>query len=151
MDIYRTTAIQPNKEDLGHGDKLLPLATYHCVIPTAQFPTLPPHWHSEFEINYIREGSAEFICGEDKFTSAKGDIIITQPNVMHSIYPCARTSHVYDTLVFSSEIFGSSESDSYMIECIRPLTDGSMRITTHITPKHHYYAELAVTAENIFT
>ena len=50
-----------------------------------------------------------------------------------------------------SEIFGSSQSDRYINECIRPLTDGSMRISAHITPEHYYYAELAVAAENIFS
>ena len=109
------------------------------------------HWHSEFEINFIREGAAEFICGTDKFTSSKGDIIITQPNELHSIYPCEYTRQIYDTLVFSSDIFGISDSDRYFNECIRPLINGSMRITAHITPKHHYYSELAMTAENIFS
>lgn len=139
-----------SKENRIHSSGIKPFSYYKCVIPD-HFYCVPMHWHSEFEINFIREGSAEFICGEDKFTSAKGDIIITLPNVLHSIYPCEHTSQVYDTLVFSSEIFGSSGADRYINECIRPLTDGSMRITTHITPKHHYYAELTVTAENIFS
>ena len=133
-----------SKENRIHSSGIKPFSYYKCVIPD-YFYCVPMHWHSEFEINFIREG------GEDKFTSAKGDIIITQPNVLHSIYPCEHTSQVYDTLVFSSEIFGISDSDRYINECIRPLTDGRMRITTHITPKHHYYAELAVIAENIFS
>lgn len=139
-----------SKEKRIHSSGIKPFSYYKCVIPD-HFYCVPMHWHSEFEINFIREGSAEFICGDEKFTSAKGDIIITQPNVLHSIYPCANTDQVYDTLVFSSEIFGSSQSDRYINECIRPLTDGSMRISAHITPEHHYYAELAVTAENIFS
>lgn len=139
-----------SKEKRIHSSGIKPFSYYKCVIPD-HFYCVPMHWHSEFEINFIHEGSAEFICGDEKFTSAKGDIIITQPNVLHSIYPCANTNQVYDALVFSSEIFGSSQSDRYINECIRPLTDGSMRISAHITPEHHYYAELAVAAENIFS
>lgn len=139
-----------SKEKRIHSSDVKPFSYYKCVIPD-HFYCVPMHWHSEFEISFIREGAAEFICGDEKFTSAKGDIIITQPNVLHSIYPCTDISQVYDTLVFSSEIFGSSESDRFIKECIKPLIDSSMRIATHITAEHHYYSELAVTAENIFS
>lgn len=139
-----------SKENRIHSSGVKPFSYYECDIPD-RFYCVPMHWHSEFELNFIREGSAEFICGEEKFTSAAGDIIITLPNVLHSIYPCANTRQVYDTLVFSSEIFGSSDSDRYINECIKPLINGSMRIKTHITPKHHYYPELAMSAENIFS
>lgn len=141
----------PNsKENRIHSSGVKPYSCYECVIPD-YFYCVPMHWHSEFEISFVREGSAEFICGEEKFTTASGDIIITQPNVLHSIYPCADTSQVYDTLVFSPEIFGSSDSDRYINECIKPLVDGRMKLVTHITPKHHYYTELAMSAENIFS
>ncbi|MGN0636984.1 MAG: helix-turn-helix domain-containing protein [Huintestinicola sp.] len=139
-----------SKENRIHSSEVKPFSYYKCVIPD-HFNCVPMHWHSEFEINFIREGSAEFICGEEKFTSACGDIIITQPNVLHSIYPCANARQVYDTLVFSHEIFGGTDSDRYICECIRPLINGSMRVPTHITPKHHYYRELAMAAENIFS
>lgn len=139
-----------SRENRIHSSDIKPFSYYKCVIPD-HFNCVPMHWHSEFEINYVREGSAEFICGEEKFTSSKGDIIITQPNVMHSIYPCADTSQVYDTLVFSKDIFGSSERDRYVSQCIRPLENGSMRIPMHITPAHHYYSELEMITENIFS
>lgn len=138
-----------SKEKRIHSCDIKPFSYYKCIIPD-HFNCVPMHWHNEFEINYIREGSAEFICGEEKFTSSKGDIIITQPNVLHSIYPGVNAGQVYDTLVFSHEIFGSSNSDRYISECIRPLINGSMKIRTHITPEHHYYPELEIIAENIF-
>lgn len=108
------------------------------------------HWHSEFEINFVREGFAEFNCGDEKFVSSAGDIIVIQPNVMHSVYPCPDAHQVYDTLVFSHEIFGRSETDRYINECIKPLMNGSMRIPMHITAAHHYYHELEMMMENIF-
>lgn len=149
MKVFTMNDIS-SKEKRIHSSEVKPFSCYKCVIPD-HFNCVPMHWHSEFEINFIREGSAEFICGEEKFTSAKGDIIITQPNVLHSIYPCANTRQVYDTLVFSPGIFGGADSDRYICECIRPLINGSMKLMTHITPKHHYYTELAMAAENIFS
>lgn len=139
-----------SKENRVHSSGEKPYSYYECSIPDG-FACVPMHWHSEFELNYIREGSAEFICGEEKFNSSKGDIVITQPNILHSIYPHENTRQVYDTLVFSSELFGGSEQDRYFSECIRPLINGSMRLPVRITSGHHYYAELSLLAENIFS
>ena len=139
-----------SKENRVHSSGEKPYSYYECSIPDG-FACVPMHWHSEFELNYIREGSAEFICGEEKFNSSKGDIVITQPNILHSIYPHENTRQVYDTLVFSSELFGGSEQDRYFAECIRPMINGSMRLPIRITSGHHYYAELSLLAENIFS
>lgn len=139
-----------SRENRIHSSEIKPYSYYKCSVPD-YFNCVPMHWHSEFEISFIREGSAEFICGEEKFISAAGDIIITQPNILHSIYPCADTRQVYDTLVFSPELFGGTDPDRYIGECIKPLINGSMRVQTHITPKHHYYSELETITENIFS
>lgn len=61
-----------SKEKRIHSSGIKPFSYYKCVIPD-HFYCVPMHWHSEFEINFIREGSAEFICGDEKFTSAKSD------------------------------------------------------------------------------
>lgn len=138
------------KENRIHSNEIKPYSYYHCIIPQL-FSCVPMHWHDEFEISFIREGAAEFICGEEKFTSSSGDIIITQPNVLHSIYPLNGTKQIYDTIVFSKEMFGNSQSDRFILECITPLESGEMKIICHITPKHHYYSQLALMTENIFS
>lgn len=139
-----------SRENRIHSSAVKPYSYYECVIPD-RFGCVPMHWHSEFELSYVREGSAEFICGEEKFTSNKGDIIITQPNVLHSIYPSGNKRQMYDTIVFSQEMFGAAEQDRFFSECIRPIIDGRMKLQAHITPDHHYYAELSTAAENIFS
>lgn len=137
-----------SKENRIHSSAEKPFSFYECIIPDL-FPYVPMHWHDEFEINYIIDGSAEFICGDEKFISRKGDIIITQPNVIHSIYTNSR--QVYDTLVFSASIFGESKTDRYIKKCILPLIDGSMRLKSHINPQHCYYSEIRIITENIFS
>lgn len=139
-----------SKENRVHTFDTKPFSCYECVIPD-YFNCVPMHWHSEFEINFILEGSAEFICGDEKFISNKGDIIITQPNVMHSIYAHDGMRQVYSTLVFSSTVFGNTDLDRYMAECITPLISGNIHIQTHITPQHHYYYTLRTSIENIFS
>lgn len=137
------------RENRIHSSQIKPYSYYQCIIPD-QFAYAPMHWHSEFEINFVRTGSAEFTCGEQKFRSADGDIIVIPPNVMHSVYPCPKMHQIYDTLVFSPELFGSSESDRCIQECVKPLTTGSMQIQMHITPKHHYYTVMESIVETVF-
>jgi AraC-like DNA-binding protein len=139
-----------SRETRVHSFDTKPFSYYECIIPD-HFNSVPMHWHSEFEINYIRKGSSEFICADERFTAHAGDIIVTQPNVLHSIYPYKDSRQIYDTLVFSSDIFGNSDSDRYINECIKPLVNGSMKICIHITENHCYYFELRKITENIFS
>lgn len=138
------------RENRIHASGIKPFSYYACVIPD-YFSCVPMHWHSEFELNYIREGAAAFICGEERFISGPGDIILTQPNVLHSIYPCPGTRQVYDTLVFSPVLFGGSEPDRYSSGCIQPLVTGRVRIQPRITPGHPYYAWIRSEVERIFS
>ncbi len=142
--------ITGSMENRVHTTRKKPYSLYSCAVPD-YFNSVPMHWHGEFELNFIREGSAEFICGDERFISREGDIIITCPNVLHSIYPCKGVRQIYDTLVFGRELLGGSGTDRYTEECIDPLVSGSMKIPVRITKEHHYYAELEITAENIFS
>lgn len=150
MDIYRTTAIQPNKEELGHGDKLLPLATYHCVIPTAQFPTLPPHWHSEFEITLITEGSANYKFGTEDYITAQGDIILIAPNTLHSIVPVNGAVQISDTIVFHLDLLGFSNPDRCTIKYLQPLFSGEYGIVNHLSPECRGYDEIRKSFDELF-
>ncbi|MGN0607257.1 MAG: helix-turn-helix domain-containing protein [Oscillospiraceae bacterium] len=139
-----------SKENRIHSSAEKPYSFYECIIPDL-FAYVPMHWHEEFEISYIIDGSADFICGDKKFISHKGDIIITQPDVAHSIYPHMNSRQIYDTLVFSSELFGKSDSDRYIQNCIFPIVNGNLRLQSHITPEHCYYDELHTIIRNIFS
>lgn len=137
------------EEKKKHSSQLVPFSYYECLIPD-YFTSVPLHWHSEFEINYILSGCAEFICGDQRFLSAEGDIIIIPPNRLHAIYPHENDRQLYDTIVFNAEILGISENSRCVAECIRPLTDGTAEIRIHITKQHACYSGLKAAAETVF-
>ncbi len=139
-----------SEEKRKHSSRLVPYSYYKCLIPDF-FANVPMHWHGEFEMNYVLQGQAEFICGDERFISEQGDIIIIPPNMLHSISPCADVSQFYDTIVFSADMLGAKDNDRSSAECIRPLINGSAGINVRITRSHDYYGELATTAENIFS
>ena len=43
------------RENRVHSSKVKPFSYYQCLIPD-EFAYAPMHWHSEFEINFVREG-----------------------------------------------------------------------------------------------
>ena len=53
-----------SKENRIHSSDIKPFSYYKCSIPD-YFNCVPMHWHSEFELSFVREGSAQFICGEE--------------------------------------------------------------------------------------
>ncbi len=142
VDLWRTTAIQPNQEELGHGDKLFPLATYHCVIPTAQFPSVPPHWHAEFEISLITEGRANYKFGTEDYITSPDDIIIITPNTLHSIVPINGEVQVSYTIVFHLNLAGLSNPDRCTIKYLQPLFSGEYGVVNHISPDRPGYSEI---------
>ena len=73
------------RENRVHSSKVKPFSYYQCMIPD-EFAYAPMHWHSEFEINFVREGFAEFNCGDEKFVSSAGDIIVIQPSGMRDCF-----------------------------------------------------------------
>lgn len=138
-----------SEEKRQHSSQLVPFSYYKCLIPD-YFSSVPLHWHGEFEINFIISGCAEFICGDKKFISSEGDIIIIPSNLLHAIYPHGDFKQRYDTLVFSPEMLGASENDRCAAECIKPLF-GGLEMNIQITREHIYYSELKTTVQNIFS
>ncbi|HCY35304.1 MAG TPA: AraC family transcriptional regulator, partial [Ruminococcus sp.] len=41
------------RENRIHSSQIKPYSYYQCIIPD-QFAYAPMHWHSEFEINFVR-------------------------------------------------------------------------------------------------
>ena len=87
------------KEKCQHGSIQVPYSYYDCGIPD-YFTSVPLHWHSEMELNYIKSGNG-FFKYEDQTISAKpGDIVLIQPNVLHAIMSDEHSSFFMIPLFF---------------------------------------------------
>lgn len=150
MSTCSATGIQLNQEESGHGDKMLPLATYHCIIPTAQLPNVPPHWHPEFEISLITDGSANYKFGTEDYITHPNDIIIIAPNTLHSIVPFEGNTQTSDTIVFHLDLVGFSTPDRCTIKYFQPLFSGESGIINHITPEFEGYNSIRTCFDNLY-
>lgn len=137
-------------EKLVHTNAYKPFALYRQKMPEF-YPCTPLHWHSEFEINFIIDGSADYIVGDEKFTSRPGDIIIAAPGVLHSAYPHVGMTQKYDVFLFSADMLGAASGDRLAAEIIFPIVSGKLRVNPHITKDHVYYGEIRMSVENMIS
>ena len=124
-------------ENRRHSSVLVPYSYYKCDIPR-YFPFVPSHWHKEFELNYIIEGTGKFRCEDKAFSASKGYIFIICPNKIHSV---DSENHMrYDTVVFSSDMLMSLSEDRGSSEVIAPLISGKAEINMPINGGREYDA-----------
>ena len=129
--MMNSAQLQQSKEKRQHGTAFVPYGYYECRIPDA-FINVPMHWHSEFELNYVVEGSGEFLFEDERCILSRGDILILPPDMLHAVYPLKDKPLVYDAFVFHPSLLGNSGSDRCTVECIRPLVSGAAKIRSLI-------------------
>ncbi len=97
------------------------------------------HWHLEFEIIRILEGSLLVTLDEKSFRAQKGEIIFVHGGVLHSGIP--EDGCVYQCIVFdlSSLLRGFTEITPY----IQRILGGEIKVFHHITEEQADAAEAA--------
>ena len=144
-DIYFTEAYVMNlyaiKEKCQHGSIQVPYSYYDCGIPD-YFTSVPLHWHSEMELNYIKSGNV-FFKYEDQTISAKpGDIVLIQPNVLHAIMSDEHSSFFYDTIVFHQNMLVGSYDDRCYTDILLPIFSSRRRVLVPVSQETPGYHEL---------
>ena len=146
----KITASIDNKEQRQHSSSLIPYSIYECNIPDS-FPSVPMHWHNEFEIDYVTRGKGNFICGDDHFSVHTGDIIMMTPNMLHAAYPSSGTSLYYIAFVFHANMLGFASNDRSSNDCIRPLINGQLHVNTRYHTGHPDYLIIRSITEKIIS
>lgn len=139
-----------NKEPNKHSSVIVPHSYYRGIIPD-YYPAVTPHWHKEFEICVILSGRCTFRRGNEIFTAKADDIIIIQPDTLHSIYPYNNERTTYDIIVFDPRLIAGSSDDRLYIELLEPLISGKSIIKAPICGDNPYFGEISTSMDNIFT
>lgn len=87
-------------------------------------PDILFHWHTDIEIIYVSEGTAQFHIDYEYFDSQAGDIILIRPNALHSIHPIQRATHTMDVLHFNLDLVGISHKNIATLKYLQPLHNG---------------------------
>jgi transcriptional regulator len=105
-------------------------------------PDILFHWHTDIEIIYVSEGTAQFHIDYEYFDSQAGDIILIRPNALHSIHPIQRDSHTMDVLHFNLDLVGISHKNIATLKYLQPLYNGDFEFARRIQPDAPGYEEI---------
>ena len=144
---------QPSKdtrEKRQHSTAYEPYSFYECCMPN-HFPNVPMHWHSEWELGYVTQGSGTFFCGGETYAGREGDLFIFMPNLLHAVYPCGGGGLRYHALVFGSSLLGAGVHDRCTVEHILPFTGGAYRFLPRVPPESAHFRALQACAGEIFS
>lgn len=105
-------------------------------------PDILFHWHTDIEIIYVSEGTAQFHIDYEYFDSQAGDIILIRPNALHSIHPIQRAAHTMDVLHFNLDLVGISHKNIATLKYLQPLYNGDFEFARRIQPDAPGYEEI---------
>ena len=115
-NLLHVSEVDDNLQELSpHGSFELPVETYmaNCEI----FHALYDHWHSEMEIMYIEKGSGFARLNRESIRLKKGDILIVNCGVLHSMRTDLKKPLYYKSVVFSLGFLAGQPGDICQ-ECV---------------------------------
>lgn len=121
------------RETISHGSEEYPFCYYYEDIYQFDFHCIDWHWHSEVEFVYVKEGSAVFLVGSNRYALNAGMGIFINTQVIHRFE--SENSAVIPNIVFSPSLLAPKESLVYR-KYINPVLDSGLDcivFTTDVT------------------
>lgn len=130
------------QEKVSHSDPAFPYITYLCSIPL-DFSCVPPHWHDEIELIYIKKGSGMITVDFIQYQVDAGTIVLILPGQLHSIDEIPGYSMEYENIIFHPGILLTKASLSSNKDFLQPLFAGEIAVPTVYRPNSPFYREIA--------
>lgn len=115
------------QESKNHGINEFPYSIYHVKMPE-HITKFDLHYHNEFELVYVVNGSIEFTILEKKYIANKGDIVLLLPDYPHSMKQVPNVSCEYYCMLFKPEILKRSDSDPIYDRIMTPLIKHTVKL-----------------------
>lgn len=119
------------KENTPHGTKDYPYDQYFIHRPPHAFQ-FPVHWHEEFEIIYIKQGTLQITIDNKNYTGQAGSIFLVNPRELHFM-GSSDMSVAYFTLLFPLEFISFQSMDHLETTLFQPLRSGQL-LFSHTIP-----------------
>ena len=128
-------------KDIVYKNQGTPYSLTRTITRNGQ-PDILFHWHTDIELIYVHEGTAQFHIDYDYCNSEAGDIILIRPNALHSIHPIENRRHYMDALNFHLDLMGYSTMDQTSIDYLQPLYNGQLDFVHVIKPNQPAYTDI---------
>lgn len=125
-----------------HGNLNFPFNIYPCSIPL-DFESVPPHWHTDTEIIYIKKGSGIITVDLIPYHVQAGDIIFIAPGQLHSIESVNSSIMEYENIIFQLSMLMSPGEDLCSELFLTPLLHNRINLTVHISKELSFYEKCA--------
>lgn len=97
-----------------HGTPEFP-AEYYYVDSKHPRYQMPFHWHNDWELLRVLDGSLQLSLGDEQFSVQPGDVVLIRGGTLHGGVPC---DCVYEGLVF--DLYGMFRSMDMVKKYLRP-------------------------------
>lgn len=129
------------RESKSHGSKEYPIEYYTNAIPES-YRHMQPHWHEEFEIGKINNGSLIYRIGQKDHRINEGDILIITPDELHAAHQIDNIPAHTSTIVFHLNLLGLTQKDRCTLKYIEPYTKDKTLPNPVIRPDHPSYQKI---------
>ena len=138
MNILEYENYQEKKE---HTTLEFPYNTYLCSIPL-DFELVPPHWHDEIEIIYIKKGQGIVTVDVKEDHVSALTLVFILPGQLHSIAQYKDESMEYENIIFDHTMLVPKKSDSVNEDFLKPLTQGKITVPTVFSQVYPYFNDI---------
>lgn len=90
------------------------------------------HWHSQFELLYIKRGTLELCCNNVDYVLHSGDIAVLNPYDIHTAYS-GNGILFYYCIIIDPEFLSSGKGDVCTRKYVRPFVKGDFRFANCIS------------------
>lgn len=106
-----------------HGTLEFPVAVY---LDDVSHKYVNWHWHEEFEIGFVTEGSVVLGCGNRKYQLECADIFFINSNVLHSMHKNTTSKQaVFKSIAFHSSIISENRNSIFYNKYLLPILSNS--------------------------
>ncbi len=138
MNILEYENYQEKKE---HTTLEFPYNTYLCSVPL-DFELVPPHWHDEIEIIYIKKGQGIVTVDFKEYHVSALTLVFILPGQLHSIAQYKDESMEYENIIFDHTMLVPKKSDSVNEDFLKPLTQGKITVPTVFSQVYPYFNDI---------
>ena len=129
------------QEKKNHTALDFPYNTYLCSIPL-DFELVPPHWHDEMEIIYIKKGRGIVNVDFKEYHVSALTLVFILPGQLHSIEQYEDETMEYENIIFDYSMLLSKKKDSVYEDFLKPLTHGKITVPTVFSQVYPYFNDL---------
>lgn len=107
-----------NQETLDHGTAEFPIA---CYFDNLSEKSVPWHWHEEFEVGIVTQGSVLVYTPDQQCQVEQGESFFINSGILHKIEGGDSEESHLDSLVFHARLLGGNMDSIYWRKFLRPV------------------------------